>query len=208
MMQPFTELCAIAAPIDIANVDTDQIIPLHRLAKHRVGENGWGTSFFYNHRFDDKGVERSQFVLNQPYFRDAQILVGAENFGCGSSREIAVTAMKDFGIRAVVAPSFGDIFRANCGQNAILAFTLPADVCAAIRRSLAESPGMRLTIDLKRQTVAVPGMGEIQFDVEPMTKDFLLEGLDELDFTRRYLPDIERWESALKQREPWSVLSH
>jgi 3-isopropylmalate/(R)-2-methylmalate dehydratase small subunit len=206
MRKPFRVVEAVGAPIDMVNVDTDQIIPLHRIMRAERTQSHLADSFFYNHRFDEQGDERPDFVLNRDAFRNAEILVAADNFGCGSSREVAVVAMQAFGIRAVVAPSFGDIFFSNCAQNGILAVRLPEETCADLRTLLRDAPGRRLRIDLEQQTIAAGNMQHV-FEIDPMKKDFLLLGVDEIDFTQQYLPAIDAWESDLERREPWSVLS-
>lgn len=206
MSEPFKDLEAVAVPIEMANVDTDQIIPLHRLAMHRLGQSDLGESFFYNHRFEDSGAERPGFVLNMREYQGAQILVAQENFGCGSSREAAVTAMKDFGVRCVVAPSFGDIFFANCAQNGVLAIRLPYETCLTIRNEIAKSPGTQIRVDLREQTINIPGSKTLDFDVDPLTKEFLLEGINEFEFTMRHLSMIEQWEKRMEQQEPWSTI--
>ena len=143
-MQPFTRLDAPAAPIDLPNVDTDRVIPARFLRKSQ-GSAGYDRYLFHDVRFDASGAERPEFVLNQPGFREARIIVAAENFGCGSSREASVWALAAHGVRAVIAPSLGDIFHQNCGKNGVLAVILPAAVVAELRRQLHARPGAPLT---------------------------------------------------------------
>src|SRR5262245_23310198 len=154
-MEPFTRVTAVAAPIDLPDIDTDRIIPARFLRKPK-GAPGYAEFLFHDVRFHANGTERADFVLNQPAYRDAGLLVVAENFGCGSSREMAVWALAAFGIRAVIAPSLGDIFHQNCYKNALLPVILPADAVAVLRRRLHAQPGTALTVDLPSQTVSGP----------------------------------------------------
>ena len=140
--------------MDLPNIDTDRVIPARFLRKPR--EAGFGPLLFHDVRFDADGAPKPEFVLNHPAYRDAKILVTAENFGCGSSREMAVWALMDYGIRVVIGPSFGDIFFENCFKNGALAVVLPADVVAGLRRALAARPGATMTVDLETQTITGP----------------------------------------------------
>src|SRR5262245_39716815 len=150
-MQPFIRLTAVAAPLDLPNVDTDRVIPA-RFPRNPRGK-GYGQFCFHDLRVRPDGSEDPEFVLNRPAYREARILVAAENFGCGSSREGAVWALEGRGIRSVVAPSFGDIFHENCLRNGLLPVRLPAAVAADLRQALHSTPGATLTIDLPTQTV-------------------------------------------------------
>ena len=149
-MEAFTTLTATAAPLDLPNIDTDRIIPARFLRKGQDAP-GYDRYFFHDVRFDATGAEKAEFVLNQPAYRGARILVTAENFGCGSSREAAVWAHMAYGVRSVIGPSFGDIFYNNCSKNGLLAVVLPAATCAAIRAQLHARPGASLTVDLATQ---------------------------------------------------------
>src|SRR5437867_11278829 len=154
-MQPFTRVTAAAVPIDLPNVDTDRVIPARFLRKDRnVPE--YASFLFHDVRFNADGSERTEFVLNQPPFRGARIVVAAANFGCGSSREAAVWALEAYGVRAVIAPSLGDIFRQNCVKNGLLPVILPAEIMTALRDQLHEQPGATVTVDLESQTVTAP----------------------------------------------------
>jgi 3-isopropylmalate/(R)-2-methylmalate dehydratase small subunit len=153
-MQPFTELTAIAAPLPLANVDTDKIIPARFLKT--IKRSGLGKSLFAGLRYDDEGKERPDFVLNQEPFRGAQILVAHENFGCGSSREHAPWALLDFGLRCVIAPSFADIFHGNCFKNGILPIVLPRSVCDQLMEDARLGANARITVDLGRKLVVRP----------------------------------------------------
>jgi len=175
-MEAFTTLTAVAAPIDLPNVDTDRIIPARFLRRSRgPGFEQW---LFHDVRFNDDGSERPDFILNQPPFRPARILVAAENFACGSSREAAVWALVAYGFRAFIAPSFGDIFAQNCGKNGALAIVLAAETVAGLRRWLHERPGARMTVDLPSQTVTGPDGARHGFPVDAFLKECLLRGQD------------------------------
>jgi len=180
-MEKFQRLDAVAAPIANPNVDTDQIVPARFLRKPRA--SGYGGFLFHDLRFDDGGAEKPGFVLNQPAYRNARILVADKNFGCGSSREHAVYALWDFGIRAVIAPSFGDIFYGNSFKNGFLPVVLPAAEVAALRAEIFAKPGAHLTVDLERQEVSAPSGIVHRFEIDPFRKQFLLQGVDEIEFT-------------------------
>jgi 3-isopropylmalate/(R)-2-methylmalate dehydratase small subunit len=194
-MQPFTRLEAPAAPIDLPNVDTDRVIPARFLRKPQ-GSAGYERYLFHDVRFDAAGGERPEFVLNQPGFREAKILVAAENFGCGSSREAAVWALAAYGIRAVLAPSLGDIFHQNCGKNGVLAVILPAATVADLRRQLHARPGARVSVDLEAQTVTGPDGAVHRFEVDPFRKQMLLAGQDDIGLTLGYEAQIAAYESG------------
>src|SRR5215831_15808849 len=180
-MQPFTPVDAAAVPIAMANVDTDQIIPARFLWRKRA--DGWGQLLFHDLRFRDDGTPRPEFVLNRPAYQGAAVLVAQRNFGCGSSREHAVWALADWGVRTVIAPSFGDIFRNNCYQNGLLPIVLAEPEVARLIAALAASPGARLKVDLERQTLTGPGTQELVFEIDPFRKQCLLAGTDEIGFT-------------------------
>src|SRR6478672_3393175 len=193
-MQPFTSLTAVAAPIDLANVDTDKIIPARLLRKLRLPPHGYEPYLLYEMRFDAQGRERPEFVLNQPQYRDAQILVADVNFGCGSSREGAVYALMDYGIRAVVAASFGDIHYGNAIQNGLLPAIASQAVCQRLREQLHAQPGTRITIDLPSQTITDTQGVTHAFQIDDVYKERLLKGLDEVGLVLEHLPEIERFE--------------
>jgi 3-isopropylmalate/(R)-2-methylmalate dehydratase small subunit len=201
-MEPFTRLTAVAAPIDLPNVDTDRVIPARFLRKPQ-GSPGYERFLFHDVRFDADGAERPEFVLNQAPYRDARVLVTAENFGCGSSREAAVWALAANGIRAVIAPSLGDIFRQNCGKNGVLAVILPAETVAAMRRQLHDRPGATVTVDLASQTVTGPDGATHAFAFDGFRKRCLLEGLDEIGLTQTYEPAIAAFEARHAEAFPW-----
>jgi len=200
-MKPFVRLSAVAAPLDMANVDTDKIIPARYLRKPR--EPGYDRWLFHDLRFDAEGRERPDFVLNQPAYRTARILVAGPNFGCGSSREGAVYALLDSGIASVIAPSFGDIHYANEIQNGMLPVLLPEATCAALRAQLRAAPGAQITIDLEAQTVSGPDGMVHRFTIDPVYRERLLKGLDEVGLVLEYLPQIEAFEAQHFRALPW-----
>src|SRR5262245_24960291 len=200
-MEPFVSLRAVAAPLDQPNIDTDRIIPARFLRRPR--EPGYGRLLFHDVRFAEDGGERSEFVLNRPAYREARILVTAENFGCGSSLEMAVWALMDHGIRTVIGPSFGDIFFENCFKNGVLAVTVPSEVAARLRRELDERPGSLVTVDLPTQTITGPDGTRIHFEVDPFRKHGLLTGRDEVALTLEHLPAIEAFEARRRHEMPW-----
>jgi 3-isopropylmalate/(R)-2-methylmalate dehydratase small subunit len=202
-MTPFTTLTAVAAPLDIANVDTDKIIPARMLRKLRSPPDGYAPYLFHDVRRDADGRERETFVLNQPEYRDAGIIVADVNFGCGSSREGAVYAMMDSGIRSVIAPSFGDIHYANEIQNGMLPVILPEETCRSLREQLHANPGSALTIDLAAQTVTDTTGKQHRFDIDAVYKERLLKGLDEVGLVLQHLPEIEAFEKRHHGEHGW-----
>jgi 3-isopropylmalate/(R)-2-methylmalate dehydratase small subunit len=191
-MEPFTRLDTVAVPMPVANVDTDQIIPARFLRKPR--QAGYGQYLFHDLRFDDAGKERPDFVLNQAPYRGARLLIADKNFGCGSSREHAVYALWDHGFRAVVAPSFGDIFYGNSLQNGFLPIVLPADAVAELRSQVQQRPGAHVVVDLEGQQVVGPDGRAHSLEIDAFRKHCLLKGIDELDFTLGHRADIEAFE--------------
>jgi len=200
-MQPFTTLTAAAVPMDLPNIDTDRVIPARFLRKPR--ESGYQQFFFHDVRFNADGSENGDFVLNQAPYRQAKILVTAENFGCGSSREGAVWALMDHGIRCVVGPSFGDIFLENCFKNGVLALVLPPAEAASIRRQLQERPGATISVDLERQSLTAPDGRVHRFEVDPFRKQALLRGQDEIALTMEYGQAIAAHEARRAVEMPW-----
>ena len=204
-MDRFTTLTAIAAPYEPANVDTDQILPARFLKMPRGNGKHYGGFLFHDIRFADDGAERADFVLNRPEFRAARILVGNTNFACGSSREGAVYAFLDAGFRAVVAPSFSDIFFNNCLKNGVVPVRLPDADCARLRAMLAARPGTELTVDLEAQELRVPG-GEVhRFEVDGFFREMLLKGVDEVGLTLGLAADIDAFETTHRTRSPWAL---
>jgi len=195
-MTPFTTLTAPAVPLDLVNVDTDRIVPARFLRQPR-------SAGYQNFLFHDLREQDPKFVLDRPEYRDARILVAAENFGCGSSREAAVWALAGAGFRAWIAPSFGDIFFENSFKNGVLAIVLPHDRVAALRAQVAAEPGARVTIDLPAQTVTFPDGSVDPFEVDPFRKECLLAGLDEIEFTMRHVDQIDAYEARQRAETPW-----
>lgn len=195
-MQAFTQVDAVAAPLARSNVDTDQIVPALYLQKPR--SDNFGRYLFHDVRHDTAGARRRDFVLNDPVYAQARILVADRNFGCGSSREHAVWALHDGGFRAVIAPSFGDIFYSNALKNGLLPVRLPEEVVQAMLAWLQAAPGSRMCVDLQAQTVSWP-RGVAHFAIDPFPRLCLLQGLDEIDYTlaqRRRIEDFERRRAA------------
>lgn len=200
-MDAFIRETAIAAPLDGINIDTDQIIPARFLKCDR--SQGYGRFLFHDLRFDSDGHEKADFILNQSPFREARILVADRNFGCGSSREGAVYALRDHGFRAVVAPSFGDIFYNNSLKNGLVPVRLPEDVVAALRRRLAEGPERSLSIDLEAERVTLPDGAAHRLELDPFWRECIMKGLDEIALTQSYMAEIERFEEQYLKESPW-----
>jgi 3-isopropylmalate/(R)-2-methylmalate dehydratase small subunit len=200
-MQKFTTLTGVAAPFALINVDTDMIIPKQFLKT--IKRTGLGKALFHELRYDDKGKERPEFVLNKPAYRHAQILVGGENFGCGSSREHAAWALLDFGIRSVISTSFADIFYNNCFKNGILPVVVsPADWKKLIDDA-ERGANATLTIDLPNQEIRGPDGGVVRFEIDPFRKRCLIEGLDDIGLTLEKAREIEQFEKRQAERRPW-----
>ena len=200
-MDAFTTLTAVAAPLPLANVDTDKIIPAQFLKT--IQRSGLGKHLFFGLRFDGAGAERPDFVLNQEPYREAQILIAHENFGCGSSREHAPWALLDFGIRCVIAPSFADIFHNNCFKNGILPVRLPREQCDRLMDDAKLGGNARITVDLARQVVIRPDGEELPFPVDAFRKHLLLHGLDEIGTTLQRAEAIDAFEAKRAQQASW-----
>ncbi|NHN88793.1 3-isopropylmalate dehydratase small subunit [Acetobacter conturbans] len=200
-MEKFTTLTAIAAPLPEANIDTDKIIPARFLKTTK--RTGLGIHAFDGMRYRPDGSENPDFVLNREPYRKAEILVTHENFGCGSSREHAPWALLDFGIRCVIAPSFADIFFNNSFKNGILPIRLPREVCDALMEDATQGSNSRITVDLARQVVIRPDGQEVGFEIDPLRKRLLLEGLDDIGQTLKQVGAIEIFEAKRKKEEPW-----
>jgi 3-isopropylmalate/(R)-2-methylmalate dehydratase small subunit len=201
-VRAFTRLSGVAVPIDLPNIDTDRVIPARFLRKPQ-GSAGYDRYLFHDVRFNADGSEQPEFVLNQAPYRPATIVVAAENFGCGSSREAAVWALMAYGIRVVVAPSLGDIFHQNCLKNGLLPIILPADVVAGFRRLLHARPGATMTADLETQTVAGPDGVVHRFEIEAFARQMLLSGQDEIALTLGYETQIREFEARHRAEMPW-----
>jgi 3-isopropylmalate/(R)-2-methylmalate dehydratase small subunit len=200
-MQKFTTLRGVAAPLPMINVDTDMIIPKQFLKT--IKRTGLGKNLFDELRYETDGREKPGFVLNQPAYRKAQILVAGENFGCGSSREHAPWALLDFGIRCVIAPSFADIFYNNCFKNGILPIQLPQSEVDKLMDDARRGSNAIVTIDLEKQEITGPDGGRIHFDLDAFRKHCLLNGLDDIGLTLQKAAAIDEFEARDRQARPW-----
>lgn len=200
-MEKFATLTGIAAPLPLVNVDTDMIIPKQFLKT--ITREGLGQHLFDEMRFDTDGNEIPDFVLNQPAWRKAEILVAGENFGCGSSREHAPWALLDFGIRCVIAPSFADIFHSNCFKNGILPIVLPQEQVDILMDEARKGANARLSVDLQAQTVSTTDGQMFSFEIDPFRKHCLLNGLDEIGLTLEKAAAIDAYEARAKVERPW-----
>ena len=199
-MEKFSKLDAVAAPLNMINVDTDMIIPKQFLKT--IKRSGLGKNLFDEMRYGDDGSESADFVLNQPAYRNAQILVAGANFGCGSSREHAPWALLDFGIKCVIAPSFADIFYNNCFKNGILPIVLPQEDIDKLMDDAERGANAGLSIDLEAQEIRGPDGGVINFEVDAFRKTCLLEGLDDIALTLKQSDEIAAYEADLED-QPW-----
>ena len=213
-MEKFIRLDGMVVPLDRANVDTDAIIPKQFLKS--IKRTGFGPNLFDAWRYLDHGEPgmdnskrqlNTDFVLNQSRYQGARVLLARENFGCGSSREHAPWALQDYGIRAIIAPSFADIFYNNCFKNGLLPIVLDADDVDTLFRAVASIPGYRLVIDLEQQTITTPTGEEFLFEVEPFRKYCLLNGLDDIGLTLRHVDKIRTYEEKRRKQEPWLYTS-
>jgi len=213
-MEKFTKLTGIVMPLDRPNVDTDAIIPKQFLKS--IKRTGFGPNLFDEWRYLDHGepgMDNSQrpinpdFVLNQPRYQGAQILLARENFGCGSSREHAPWALLDYGFRVIIAPSFADIFYNNCFKNGILPIVLDADTVDELFREVEANEGYTLTVDLENQTITRPDGTVIRFEIDEFRKHRLLEGLDDIGLTLEHADEIRAYEARRKKVAPW-LFSH
>jgi 3-isopropylmalate/(R)-2-methylmalate dehydratase small subunit len=209
-VEKFNTLTAIVAPLDRANVDTDAIIPKQFLKS--IKRTGFGPNLFDQWRYLDQGepgMDNSKrplnpdFVLNQERYRDARILLARENFGCGSSREHAPWALLDYGFRAIIAPSYADIFYNNCFKNGILPIVLDGGTVDALFQAVANIPGYQLTIDLNEQRITTPAGVVIEFEVDSFRKHCLLNGLDDIGLTLQYVKEIKSYEEKRHIEAPW-----
>jgi 3-isopropylmalate/(R)-2-methylmalate dehydratase small subunit len=209
-MEKFTTLSGLVMPLDRANVDTDAIIPKQFLKS--IGRTGFGPNLFDEWRYLDHGepgMDNSNrpvnpdFVLNQPRYRNATILLARENFGCGSSREHAVWALLDQGFRVVITPGFADIFFNNCFKNGVLPIVLDADTVERLFQAVTATPGYSLAIDLPAQCILTPNEGVIVFTVDPFRKECLIQGLDDIGLTLQHADAIRRYEEKRRRESPW-----
>ena len=200
-MEKFEKLTGIAAPMPLVNIDTDMIIPKQFLKT--IKRTGLGVSLFFEMRYDLEGNEKPDFVLNKPAWREAQIIVAGDNFGCGSSREHAPWALKDFGIKCVISTSFADIFYNNCFKNGILPIALPQADVDKLMSHAHKGANARIIVDLENQQVNAPDGEVFDFEIDPFKKKCLLEGLDDIDLTLQKVAHIDKFESSRKHSRPW-----
>lgn len=209
-MTPFTQLNGLVVPVDRANVDTDAIIPKQFLKS--IKRTGFGDFLFDEWRYHDHGEpgmdcanrpRRTEFSLNQPRYQGATILLARENFGCGSSREHAVWALEEYGIRCMIAPSFADIFFSNSFKSGLLPIRLATEIVDRLFREVEATPGYRLVVDLAAQTVKTPSGETFGFEVDPFRKECLLNGWDDIGLTLRHADEIRAYETRRQRETPW-----
>ena len=200
-MDKFTKLTGVAAPMPLVNIDTDMIIPKQFLKT--IHRSGLGKNLFDEMRYNPDGSEVPDFVLNQPAYRQAEIIVAGDNFGCGSSREHAPWALLDFGIRCVISTSFADIFFNNCFKNGILPIVMPPEVVEVLMEDARKGANARMTVDLENQTVTTSDGQSFPFQVDPFRKHCLLNGLDDIGLTMEKAPAIDAYEAQMAQSRPW-----
>jgi 3-isopropylmalate/(R)-2-methylmalate dehydratase small subunit len=201
-MDKFTRLTATACPLDVTNLNTDQLLPARYLKWPRSA--GIGKVLLQDLRFDSDGHERPEFPLNRPAWRDARVIVSGRNFGCGSSREAAVYALYDYGVRCVIAPSYGDIFSGNAVQNGLLTAIVSDDEAAEIMAALVRTPELPLTIDLDQQTILCGNQSYV-FSIDPVRRMRLLNGWDDIALTESFRSQISAFKTSDRTRRPWAV---
>ena len=201
-LEPFTTFASVAVPIDIANCDTDQIIPA-RFLRRPGNDPEYPTFLFHDLRFNEDGSEKD-FVYNKQEFREGRIFIADVNWGCGSSRENAVTVLRANKVRSVIAPSFGAIHYSNCIKNGVLPLRLSSEACETLRRQLHESPGAEVAIDLDAQSLTGPDQTTYNFEIDAFDKHRLLNGLDEIGLTMKYEADIADFKSRYEAKHPWA----
>jgi 3-isopropylmalate/(R)-2-methylmalate dehydratase small subunit len=200
-MDKFTKLTGVAAPMPRVNVDTDAIIPKQYLKT--IKRTGLKAGLFYEWRTNQDGSEKPDFVLNKPAYRNAKVLVAGANFGCGSSREHAPWALLDFGIRCIIAPSFGDIFFNNCFKNGMLPIVLKQEEVDQLMHDAEKGANATLSIDLEKQEITRPDGGVVRFDIDPFRKYCLLNGFDDIGLTLRQKEKIDSFEAERRRTMPW-----
>ena len=200
-MEKFEPVSGIAAPMPLVNIDTDMILPKQFLKT--IKRTGLGVNLFDEMRYDEDGNEFPDFVLNKPAYRNAEILVAGDNFGCGSSREHAPWALRDFGIKVVISTSFADIFHNNCFKNGILPVVLPKEQVDVLMEDAGKGGNARITVELEAQTVSTTDGTTFSFDVDPFKKHCLLEGLDDIGLSMQKMDAIEAFEGKARARTPW-----
>jgi 3-isopropylmalate/(R)-2-methylmalate dehydratase small subunit len=197
----FTQLTGVAAPLPAINIDTDKIIPKQYLKT--IKRSGLGKHLFAEMRYHADGSEKKEFVLNQPAYRQAKILIAFDNFGCGSSREHAPWALMDFGVKCVIAPSFADIFYNNCFKNGVLPLVLPRAICEQLMEDAQKGANATMTVDLEKQTVTRPDGEVVKFEIDPFRKQCLVNGLDEIGLSMTKGNAIDGYEERQKAGQPW-----
>ena len=200
-MEKFTKIRAVAAPLPMTNIDTDMIIPQNFL--RTIERTGLGKHAFTNIRYNDDGSENPDFVLNQPAYRDAKILITGENFGCGSSREHAPWALMDLGLRCVIAPSFADIFYGNCFKNGLLPIKLPQEIIDDLMKDAENGANAIFTIDLENLEITRPDGEVVKFDIDGFRQHTLVNGLDDIGLTMEKNEKISEFEAKQKAEQPW-----
>lgn len=200
-MDKFETHTGVAAPMPIINIDTDMIIPKQYLKT--IKRTGLGVALFSEMRYEEDGSENAGFVLNNEAYRKASILVAGDNFGCGSSREHAPWALKDFGIKCIISTSFADIFYNNCFKNGILPIVVSAEQLSLLMDDAGRGANATLTVDLEAQTIAGPDGGALNFDIDPARKETLLQGLDDIDMTMKKTAEISAFEEKTSAERPW-----
>ncbi|WP_298496954.1 3-isopropylmalate dehydratase small subunit [uncultured Maritimibacter sp.] len=200
-MEKFEKLTGIAAPMPLVNIDTDMIIP--KVFLKTIKRSGLGVNLFDEMRYDRQGNEIADFVLNKPQYREAEILIAGDNFGCGSSREHAPWAIADFGIKCIVSTSFADIFFNNCFKNGILPIVLPEEQVAVLMKDAEKGSNARMTVDLEAQTITTSEGESFAFDVDAFKKHCLLNGLDDIGLTLEKQDSITAFETQAAQARPW-----
>lgn len=201
-MDKFEKLSGIAAPMPLINIDTDMIIP--KVFLKTIKRSGLGVNLFDEMRYDDQGNENPDFVLNKPQYRNAEVLVAGDNFGCGSSREHAPWAIKDFGIRCVISTSFADIFFNNCFKNGILPIVLPQEQVDILMKDAEKGSNARIEVDLAAQTVTSSDGELFSFEVDSFKKHCLLNGLDDIGLTMEKAGAIDEYEARVSSERPWT----
>ncbi len=200
-MEKFEKITGVAAPMPLVNIDTDMIIP--KVFLKTIKRSGLGVNLFDEMRYDREGNENPDFVLNKPAYRNAEIIVAGDNFGCGSSREHAPWALRDFGIKAIISTSFADIFYNNCFKNGILPIVLPKEDVDKLMDDAERGANAQVTVDLEDQVITGPDGGEVHFDVDPFRKHCLMEGLDDIGLTLEKKASIDAFEAKAAQERPW-----
>ncbi|PJE30243.1 3-isopropylmalate dehydratase, small subunit [Pseudooceanicola antarcticus] len=200
-MEKFEKFSGVAAPMPLVNIDTDMIIPKQYLKT--IKRSGLGVSAFAEMRYDEQGNEIPDFVLNKPAYRESQIIVAGDNFGCGSSREHAPWALADFGIKVVISTSFADIFYNNCFKNGMLPIVMPQEVVDVLMKDSEKGQNARMEVDLEAQTITTSDGEVFSFEIDPFRKHCLLEGLDDIGLTLEKAASIDTFETGLAQSRPW-----